>query len=412
MTTKRKTLAEAAVDVLQQSAKEGQEPMHKGPLGAPQPAATVHDLGGATTQNPGGDNVGQRAAAAMSQAKAPKGPVIGNEPRHDGPLGSHQVQNDVKAEVQPTMATPSGKAPTAPGSEEPKPTEGSDSVVDTDKDEKGGKEFHEEMTPEEIAEAAAARREMVLSKIKSFSIEEDFNAIFNGSGLSPEFMTKAKTVFESAVVARAVAVVEEMEKEVLAASEEAVEEIKEEMELQVNAYLDHMVTEWMDTNAVAIESGLRNEINEEFVADLHELFMKHNINIPEEKVDVVESLTDKVTELETKLNEVLNNNVELTKRLNESKKIGLVTSVCEGLTASQTEKIKTLAEGVEFTTESEYRGKLTIIRDQYFPTKTVKVETVTNNSVVLNEGKEPVSTEEVPAEMQHYVAALSLTARK
>jgi hypothetical protein len=168
----------------------------------------------------------------------------------------------------------------------------------------------------------------------------------------------------------------------------------------------------MNQNQIAIESGLRNEINEEFVSDLRVLFTKHNINIPEEQVNVVESLTSEVEKLTAKVNEVLNSNVELSKKLNESKKLDLVSSVCEGLTATQTEKVKTLAEGVQFTTESEYRGKLQIIREQYFPTKTVKAETAAPNSVVINEGTEPATTVEVPIEMQNYVAALEKTLRR
>jgi len=406
----KKTLREAAIDVLQKSAKENQEPRHEGPLGAPQPANHIVDLGGATTQDPSGGPVGAKAAAARTQTAAPKGPVIGAEARHEGPLGSPQPQNSVTAEVKPTMATPSGNADKPSGTEERSSETGAS--ADDFKTDKSGKQFHEEMTAEEIAAVEAERKDAILAKVKSISVAEDIAAIFAGSNLSEEFMTRAKTIFEAAVVTRAVLVVEEMEKEIIQASEEAVTEMKVQLESQVDSYLDHMVNEWMNQNQIAIESGLKNEINEEFVADLRVLFTKHNINIPEEQVNVVESLTQEVEQLKSKVNEVLNTNVELTKKINESKKLDTVTSVCEGLTATQTEKVKTLAEGVEFTTESEYRGKIQIIRDQYFPTKTVKPETAAPNSVVLNEGTEPATTVEVPAEMQNYVAALGKLIRK
>jgi hypothetical protein len=406
----KRTLREAAIDVLQTSAKQGQEPRHEGALGSSQPAAQIVDLGGATTLDPSGGPVGVKAAAARLQATAPKGPVVAAMPRHEGPLGSPQPQTSVKAEVQPTMATPSGSAPKPNGTEERTSDTGATKTdFETDK---SGKQFHEELTAEEVAEAEAARKEMIISKIKELSVAEDVAAIFTGSDLSEEFLTRAKTIFEAAVVSRAVIVVEEMEKEIIKASEEAVDEMKVQLESQVDAYLDHMVTEWMTQNTIAIESGLKNEINEEFVSDLRVLFTKHNINIPEEQVNVVESLTQEVDALKAKVNEVLNNNVELNKKLNESKKLDLVSNVCEGLTATQTEKVKTLAEGVQFTTESEYRGKLQIIREQYFPVKTVKAETVTPNSVVINEGTEPATTVEVPAEMQNYVAALDKTLRR
>src|SRR6185312_12282522 len=118
MTMRKKTLAEAAIDVLQNSAKEGQEPRHEGPLGEPQPAAAKVDLGGATWDNPQGTDVGSKAAAARPQATPPKGPSVAAQPRHDGPLGAPQIQNSVKAEVHPPMASTTGKAPTPPDAEE------------------------------------------------------------------------------------------------------------------------------------------------------------------------------------------------------------------------------------------------------------------------------------------------------
>jgi len=389
MTAKRKTLAEAAIDVLNASGKTGQEPMHSIEKGE------VRNLGGSTTENPAGDPIGQHASDNASHATPPKGPAVGPEERKEIDKAA-QPQTQVSAEVQPTMATPSGKAPLKDGAEEADHNTGGAEHVATEE---------VELTAEEIEAARTARLDLIRNKMKTISCEEDVNAMFAGSELSEEFRNKAKTIFESAVIARAVLVVEQLEKEILEAAEQSVNEVKEEIESQVDAYLDHMVESWMKTNEVAIESGLRTEIVEEFMGGLRELFVEHNLDIPAEKVDVVETLTTQVEELKGKVNEELNKNVELTKKINEAKKVEVIASVCEGLTATQTEKLKTLAEGVEFTTDSEYRGKLSIIREQYFSNKVNK----TASTVVDNSTAPEAIVEEVTGPMSAYVSAIKRT---
>jgi SHS2 domain-containing protein len=391
--TKRRTLAEAAVDVLQASAKTGQEPIHHGPNGAAQPAAAVVDLGGATTQDPSGGPVGEKASAARSQATPPKGPVVASEPRHEGPEGGKKGTQEVEAEVKPTMATPSGEAPLKDGSHEAWPVK-------------------EELTAEEVEAARIARVDSIRTTMKTLSVDEDIAAMFAGSDLTEDFKKRVKTVFESAVVARAVMVVETMEKEILQASEQAVQEIREELENNVDTYLDHMVEQWMKTNEVAIESGLRTEIFEDFMGGLRTLFVENHISIPEEEVSAVEALAAQVEKLQGKLDETLNTNVELAKQVNEGKKVGIVASVSEGLTATQTEKLKTLAEGVEFTTEGEYKEKLGIIREQYFSKNQVNNMVASTNQVALNESADPVAVEqEVSGVMGSYVQAIKRTIR-
>ncbi|MGH7743860.1 MAG: hypothetical protein ACREQ5_03455, partial [Candidatus Dormibacteria bacterium] len=227
-------------------------------------------------------------------------------------------------------------------------------------------------TAEEIEVNHQERLASIRETMKTISVEEDIKALFAGSNLSEEFKTNAKTIFEAAVVARAVVVVEQIEQDMIAASEAAVNEIREELEGNVDKYLDHMVVEWMEQNQVAIESGLKAELVEEFIDGLRTLFIEHNMNIPEDSVPVVEQLTARVEELQAKLDETLNTNIVLSKSLAKGQKAKTLVTACEGLTATQAEKLKTLAEGVEFTTEGEYAGKVKVIRDQYFST-TVKV---------------------------------------
>jgi hypothetical protein len=393
MTTKRRTLAEAAIDVLQSSAKQGQEPMHSVTPAAGDTLQNKVDLGGATTREPQGNDVGKVTAAHRPQATAPKGPVVGAEGIHHGPEGGAKgTAEGGEEEVEPPMATSGGCAPT-------KGSEAADTLYSEDM----------EPTAEEIEAVRQERVNAIRETMRTLSVDEDINAMFAGSELlqSESFRSNAKTIFETAVIARAIMVAEKLEEDIIQASEEAVEEIREEIEGRVDAYLDHMVEQWMGKNEVAIESGLRTEISEEFIDGLRNLFLEHNLDIPEEKVDVVESLTAKVEQLQSQINETLNTNVELTKAINEGKKTNLIASVCEGLTATQTEKFKTLAEGVEFTTEGEYKGKLDVIREQYF-SKQVNNRAVTSQ-VALAEGSSPtpVETKEISGPMANLVAAMS-----
>jgi exonuclease VII large subunit len=156
--------------------------------------------------------------------------------------------------------------------------------------------------------------------------------------------------------------------------EEAVEEIQKDLTEKVDDYLNYVVEQWMEENAIAIESGLRAELTEEFIAGLRNLFAEHYIDVPSEKVDLVDELATQVEELESKLNEEIERNIEYKKALIESVKLEIARDVCEGLTDTQAEKIKTLAESVEFSTEDEYKEKLETIRENYFPSGMKKAE--------------------------------------
>ena len=149
--------------------------------------------------------------------------------------------------------------------------------------------------------------------------------------------------------------------------EEAVESIKADLTEKVDDYLSYVVEQWMNDNEIAIESGLRAELTEDFIAGMRNLFAEHYIDVPAEKVDLVDELAGKVEELESKINEEIERGIELKKALVESRKLELTRDVCEGLTATQVEKIKALAESVEFSTEDEYKTKLETIRENYFP---------------------------------------------
>jgi hypothetical protein len=219
---------------------------------------------------------------------------------------------------------------------------------------------------EEKHEDEAEDKKLIKKMISKEKMKEDMDALLSGENLSEEFVTKATTIFEAAVVARAEEVIAEAEAQLQEQFDAAVEEIKEDLAAKVDDYLNYMVEEWMKENELAIEKGLRAEIVEDFIGGLRNLFVEHYIDIPADKVDVVEELTSKVEELEASLNEEMNRSVELTKSLGEQKKIEAIYTACEGLSQVQVEKLKSLAENVEFTTEEEFVAKLDVLKESYF----------------------------------------------
>jgi hypothetical protein len=242
---------------------------------------------------------------------------------------------------------------------------------------------YEEVEAEEAA-IAEERRNEILSKVKA-SMQEDIVALMSGEQLSEDFVSKATTIFEAAVVSRTEAIVEEIEGALLEQFDEAVESIKEELAGKVDDYLNYMVQEWVTENELAIQSGLKSEIVEDFIAGLKDLFEAHYIDIPADKVDVVEELTAKVAELEDSLNEQIKSSVELQKELNEAKKIEAVHAVCEGLTQTQVEKLKSLAEGVEFSTEEEFASKLETLKESYFKAEVKVADSSAFDEVLVEE---------------------------
>ena len=205
------------------------------------------------------------------------------------------------------------------------------------------------------------------------TMKEDIDALFaDDATISEEFKSKVSTIFEARVNDRVTQLEEEIETRYAGMLEEAVEAVKADLTEKVDDYLSYVVEQWMEENAIAIETGLRAELTEDFIAGLRNLFAEHYIDVPTEKVDLVEELAGKVEELEGKLNEEIERGVGFAKALVESRKIEIAREVTEGLTATQAEKIKSLAEGVEFSTEDEYKSKLETIRESYFPSGTKK----------------------------------------
>ncbi len=279
-----------------------------------------------------------------SKAKAPGMPtqkLDGEVVDIGGPTPQNYKQDDDSAKLDTTKAAKSATAPTT------KPSAASaDTQLKMNKEES---ETEEEVIAEE-------------------NFKSDIEALFaDDSTISEDFKSKATTIFEARVLDRIQQIQEQMETEYAGMLEEAVEEIKSDLTAKVDDYLNYVVEQWLEQNEIAIESGLRSELTEEFIAGLRNLFAEHYIDVPSEKVDLVDELASKVEELESKLDEEIERSIELKKSLVEAHKQEITHAVCEGLTNTQVEKIKSLAESVEFSTEEEYQEKLETIRENYFP---------------------------------------------
>lgn len=197
-------------------------------------------------------------------------------------------------------------------------------------------------------------------------IEEDVNALLGGEELSEEFREKAKVIFEAALNSKIKEIQETLDLQYETKLEEAREELKGTLTERVDSYLEYVCEEWMSENELAIEHGLKTEMTESFLSGMKGLFEEHYVTIPEEKYDVVESMVEKLDDMETKLNEQIDKNIGLNKRLAESVADGILDQISEGLALSQKEKLSSLAESVEFESEEEYREKLETLKESYF----------------------------------------------
>lgn len=238
---------------------------------------------------------------------------------------------------------------------------------------------------------------------ESYDIEEDVNALLAGEELSEEFQEKAKTIFEAALRTKVSEIKESLEEQYSIALAEEVEEIKSELQERVDSYLEYVSDEWITENSLVIEKGLKTEMTESFLSGMKSLFEEHYVTIPEEKYDVLESMVEKLDDMETKLNEQIEKNVSLNKRLAESVAEGILDQVSEGLADTQKDKLASLAESVEFESEEAYREKLETLREAYFPTRGVSPSAKTET---LSEGVS-VAHESVSGSMAAYLKTLS-----
>ena len=359
------------------------DPMPKIALSTPG-QASVEDLGGPTPQNSKPDDDSNKLKTPGTTLKQVKDIVTkGAKPADPMPAGmkeEEEVEGDVVAETEIS----------------------SDEVVS----EEETAEVDE--TQEVVAEEEATEEEVV--EEESIDIEADVNALFEGEELSEEFQNKARTIFEAAINSKLAEVREAVKTEYEEQLIEQVAEIKSELEERVDAYLEYVADEWLQENQIAVESGLKTEMTESFLEGMKSLFEEHYVSVPEEKYDVIESMVDKLDEMEGKLNEQIEKNIALNRRLAESSSDVVFAEVTEGLATTQKEKLATLVENVEFESEADYREKLVTLKESYFPSNAGSQRDKSEN---LSEGTEnPANIAEISNTMSAYLQTLNRVAKK
>ena len=273
-----------------------------------------------------------------------------------------------------------------------------DEDEDEEEEDKKGKKKSKKHAKDEDDEEEEDDEEVT----EDFDIEDDVNALLDGEELSEEFQLKARTIFEAALRSKVSEIKESIEEQYSRALLEEVEEIKEALNDRVDSYLEYVADEWFTENCLAIEQGLKAELTESFIQGMKGLFEDHYVEIPEDKYDVLDSMVEKLDEMETKLNEQIEKNVSLNKRLSESVADGIFEQVSGGLAATQKDKLASLAESVEFESESEYRGKLETLKESYFPT----YKSPRSKPENLSEGVDS-SPESISGTMASYLNTLS-----
>jgi hypothetical protein len=266
----------------------------------------------------------------------------------------------------------------------------------------------EDEDEDEEEENGKMKKEMKMKKMKE-DIDTDVDAIFSGEGLSEEFKSNAKAIFEAAVLAKVDERAQALEEEYAQKLEEEIASINENVISKVDEYLEYVVNEWIEENKLAIDSGIRSEIAEDFMSGLKNLFQEHYIDIPEEKVDMVEELASKVEALESELDKMVTENTSLNAEIGSYKKDSIVAEISEGLTEVQAAKLSQLAENIDFVSEEDYKEKVSLTKRKYFSEAKDEVQETVKDQFGADDELETASLSPV---MEHYVKNISKILRK
>ncbi len=375
------------------------EPMPKLTTGIPDgQTGNWEDLGGPTPENYRSDNDSAKLkepSATLAQVRN----VVNKGAKSADPM-QHLKKDAVKEEeeLDDEDLIVEEESEEDDEDESPKGASKKKSKSEKDEDEDEDEDVKEEFEDEE-----------------DFDIEEDVNALLEGEDLSEEFQEKAKIIFEAAIRSKVASIKEDLEQRFQTEYENSLVEeislIKEELTDRVDAYLEYVADEWIHENTLAVQHGLRTEMTESFLQGMKGLFEDHYVTIPEDKYDVIESMVDKLDEMEGKLNEQIEKNVALNRRLAESVADVIFADVTEGLALSQKDKLASLAENVEFDSEENYREKLVTLRDSYFSSKTTSAQRdVTEN--IAEEADYSEQSNNVSPIMESYLSVLSRVSKK
>jgi len=353
------------------------EPMPKLDLDTPGQTGNWEDLGGPTPENYKSDDDSAKLKEPSSTLASVKNVVNkGAKPAEPMPKGMKEEEEVEVEEDQEIVA-------------EEETTE--EEVVS-----------EEETTEEEVVAEATDETE------EEFSIEEDVNALLAGEELSEEFEEKARTIFETAIKSKVAEIKEQVQAQYEEQLIEEVAAIKSELVERVDAYLEYVADEWIQENALQVENGLKTEMTESFLNGMKQLFEDHYVSIPEDRYDVIESMVDKLDEMESKLNEQIDRNVALNRRLAESVADVIFAEISEGLAVSQKEKLASLAENVEFDSEETYREKLVTLRNSYFSKSATSAQREVAEEVETVEE----STPGISPIMESYLSVLGRASKK
>ena len=378
------------------------EPMHKLSTGiAPGQTGNWEDLGGPTPENYRPDDDSAKIkdpAATLAQVRD----VVNAKA--------------AKAEASGTSATPVK----TPGQGVKEEIEEDEDLVDEEEVDEDEEVVAEESCDDEYPKKKKGKKHPPEDKDEDekedemkeeYDIEEDVNALLAGEDLSEEFQEKARTIFEAAIRSKVAEIKEELQSSYEETLIEEIETIKSDLVERVDAYLEYVSDEWVQENALAVEHGLKTEMTESFLSGMKQLFEDHYVTIPEDKYDVIESMVDNLDEMEEKLNEQIQKNVALNRRLAESVADVIFADISEGLALSQKDKLASLAENVEFDGEQNYREKLVTLRESYFPSRSSSAqiddsETLSESTDIQNQ--QPM----VSGRMESYLQTLGRVAKK
>ena len=343
--------------------------------------ASVEDLGGPTPENYKPDD-------DSAKLKTPGGTL-------------KQVKDIVTKGAKPADSMPAGM-------KEEEEVEGE--VVAEDEQTTEDVVSEEETTTDEVVTEEETTEDEIVAEDK-IDVEEDLNALIAGEELSEEFQEKARTIFEAAIRTKVTEMTESIKAQYEETLVEEVKAIKEELQDRLDSYLEYGADEWVSENELAIEHGLKTEMTESFLEGMKKLFEDHYVTIPEEKYDVIESMVDKLDEMESKLNEQIDKNVALNKRLAESTADVIFAEVTEGLAQTQRDKLATLAENVGFESENGYREKLETLKESYFPSKTSTPNSKSENLTEESEATD-YQSKAVSSTMERYLQTKTRVAKK
>jgi hypothetical protein len=261
-----------------------------------------------------------------------------------------------------------------------------------------------------IMQGSSKLREALEVSAVDFDLSEDIDALFNGvEDISEDFKTKAVTIFEAAVTAKVNERLNALQEQVDDLYESLVAEVEEEIVEKVDSYLDYVVAEWVETNALSIDAGIRTEIAEDFMVGLKKLFQENYVDIPDERIDVLEDLSDQVDELEEQINAEVAKNMALEEELEVLKAELLIKEATEDMNIVDAEKLRELASGIDFVNEEDFADKLDILKESYFVSEETTDKT---RSSIFDETEELSEEVEVPANMKQYVSVISRTSAK